>query len=137
MQIKTQDGTYSVGSNGVANAGLTTGIIGTAGWLLNGGLNGLFNGGNQNNDKAEIAKLLAEKYTDKVGTDIYAVVNQKYNELAKFVAEMDKKNAVLEAVLAERLNCISGRLTDVESLTKRVIPAGNICPPPATTTTGA
>ena len=133
MQIKTQDGTYNVGSSGVTNAGLTTGIIGTAGWLLNGGLNGLFNGGSQNNDKAEIAKLLAEKYTDKVGTEVYAVINEKYSELAKFIADMDKKNAVLEAVLAERLNCMNGRITTLEGLTKVVVPSTNICPPPATT----
>lgn len=144
MQIKTQDGTYNVGSQGVAGAGLGLGIAGTAGWLLNGGLNGLFGGGNQSNDtrtisalESKIAKLESEKYTDAVGTGVYAEINKKYNELVKFISEMDKKSAVLEAVLAEKLNCISGRLADVESLTKRVIPIGNICPPPATTTTGA
>ena len=31
-------------SRGVGTAGLTTGIIGTAGWLLNGGLGGLLGG---------------------------------------------------------------------------------------------
>lgn len=31
-------------SKGVANAGLTTGIIGTAGWLLNGGLGNVLGG---------------------------------------------------------------------------------------------
>lgn len=33
-------------SQGVGNAGLVTGIVGSAGWLLNGGLNNLFGGRN-------------------------------------------------------------------------------------------
>ena len=82
MQIKTADGIENVGSAGVAGAGLGLGIAGTAlGLLQNGGLNGILGGGNnvQCNDtrtisalESEIAKLKSERYTDKVGTEVYA-----------------------------------------------------------------
>jgi hypothetical protein len=152
MQIKTADGTYNVGSQGVAGAGLGLGIAGTALGLLNGnGLSGLFNGGNnaQCQDtrtisalESEIAKLKSEKYTDSVGTAVYAEINKKYIELAQFIAALDKQNAVAEAVNAERLTCLSNRVSALEALTKLVVPNGSVCPgwgnvtiTPATTTT--
>lgn len=148
MQIKTQDGTYNVGSQGVAGAGLGLGIAGTALGLLSGnGLNGLFGNSNCNDTRtisaleSKIAKLESEKYTDKVGTDVYAEINKKYTELAQFIAEMDKRTAVFEAVNAERINCMSGRISALEALTKLVVPNGSVCPgwgnvtiTPATTT---
>jgi hypothetical protein len=153
MQIKTADGTYNVGSQGVAGAGLGLGIAGTALGL------GLFNGnglnlfGNNNNMQchdtrtisaleSEIAKLKSEKYTDSVGTAVYAEINKKYIELAQFIAALDKQNAVAEAVNAERLTCLSNRVSALEALTKLVVPNGSVCPgwgnvtiTPATTTT--
>ena len=52
MQIKTQEGTYNVGSQGVAGAGLGLGIAGTALGLLSGnGLNGLFGNSNCNDTR--------------------------------------------------------------------------------------
>jgi hypothetical protein len=148
MQIKTQDGTYNVGSQGVAGAGLGLGIAGTALGLLSGnGLNGLFGNSNCNDTRtisaleSKIAKLESEKYTDKVGTDVYAEINKKYTELAQFIAEMDKRTAVFEAVNAERINCLNGRISALEALTKLVVPNGSVCPgwgnvtiTPATTT---
>lgn len=144
MQIPTSEGVKNVASAGVGGAGLGLGIAGTAGWLLNGGLNGLFGGGNQSNDtrtisalESKIAKLESEKYTDQVGTGVYAEINKKYNELASFIAEMDKKNAIAEAINAERLSCLTARVAVLEGLTKVVVPIANICPPPAVATTGA
>lgn len=149
MQIKTTEGTYNVGSQGVAGAGLGLGIAGTALGLLSGnGLNGLF--GNNCNDtrtisalESKIAKLESEKYTDQVGTGVYAEINKKYIELAQFIAEMDKKNAVAEAINAERLTCLSNRVLALEGLTKLVVPNTSVCPgwgnvtvAPATTTAG-
>lgn len=151
MQIKTADGSYNVSSAGVGGAGLGLGIAGTALGLLNGnGLNGLFGGSNaQCSDtrqiaalESEIAKLKSEKYTDKVGTEVYAEINKKFNELAQFIAAMDKQNAVFEAVNAERINCLNGRVSAIESLTKMVVPNSSVCPgwgnvtiTPSTTTT--
>lgn len=144
MQIPTSEGVKSVASAGVGGAGLGLGIAGTAGWLLNGGLNGLFGGGNQSNDtrtisalESKIAKLESEKYTDSVGTGVYAELNKKYNELVQFITTLDKQHAIFEAVNTERINCLSNRVATLEGLTKVVVPIANICPPPTTTTTGA
>jgi hypothetical protein len=137
MQIKTADGTYNVGSQGVAGAGLGLGIAGTALGLLSG--NGLNLFGNNNNMQchdtrtisaleSEIAKLKSEKYTDSVGTAVYAEINKKYIELAQFIAALDKQNAVAEAVNAERLTCLSNRVSALEALTKLVVPNGSVCP---------
>jgi hypothetical protein len=155
MQIKTQDGTYNVGSQGVAGAGLGLGIAGTTLSLLNGGLNNLFcNRGNVQQSEchdtrlisaleSEIAQLKSEKYTDGVGTGVYAEINKKYVELAQFIAEMDKRTAVAEAVNAERLSCLQNRVAILESLTKVVVPNSSVCPgwgnvtiTPATTPAG-
>ena len=151
MQIKTADGIENVGSAGVAGAGLGLGIAGTAlGLLQNGGLNGIFGGGNQCNDtrtisalESEIAMLKSEKYTDKVGTEVYAELNKKFNEIGQFVAGMDKNSAVAEAINAERISCLTNRVAALEALTKVVVPNSSVCPgwgnvtiTPATTTTG-
>lgn len=136
MQIKTADGIENVGSAGVAGAGLGLGIAGTALGLLSGnGLNGILGGGNQCNDtrtisalESKIAKLESEKYTDQVGTGVYAEINKKYNELVQFVTALDKQNAIAEAVNAERLGCISGRVAAIEALTKLVVPNSSVCP---------
>ena len=152
MQIKTSEGSYNVASAGVGGAGLGLGIAGTALALLNGnGLN-LF-GMNQKQAQcddtrlisaleSEIAMLKAEKYTDSVGTGVYAELNKKYTELAQFIASLDKQNAVFEAVNSERITCLSNRVSAIEALTKLVVPNNSVCPgwgnvtvTPATTTT--
>ena len=152
MHIKTSEGSYNVASAGVGGAGLGLGIAGTALALLNGnGLN-LF-GMNQKQSQcddtrlisaleSEIAMLKAEKYTDSVGTGVYAELNKKYTELAQFIASLDKQNAVFEAVNSERITCLSNRISAIEALTKLVVPNNSVCPgwgnvtvTPATTTT--
>ena len=152
MQIKTSEGSYNVASAGVGGAGLGLGIAGTALALLNGnGLN-LF-GMNQKQAQcddtrlisaleSEIAMLKAEKYTDSVGTGVYAELNKKYTELAQFIASLDKQNAVFEAVNSERITCLSNRISAIEALTKLVVPNNSVCPgwgnvtiTPSTTTT--
>lgn len=136
MQIKTADGIENVGSAGVAGAGLGLGIAGTALGLLSGnGLNGILGGGNQCNDtrtisalESEIAKLKSERYTDKVGTEVYAELNKKFNEIGQFVAGMDKNSAVAEAINAERISCLTNRVAALEALTKVVVPNSSVCP---------
>ena len=104
-------------SNGKANAGLTTGIIGTslAGLLwANGGsgnglLGGLFGGGNnrgyvQSTEgkigqlEAEIAFLRSENYSDKVANEVYKALDEKINanmkEVYSFVIDLDKRTAL-------------------------------------------
>ena len=138
MYVKTDDGVKNVASQGVGGAALGLAIPGTLAFLNQiGGIGGIFGGGNnmQCNDtrtisalESEIAMLKAEKYTDSVGTGVYAELNKKYIELAQFIAELDKKNAVFEAVNAERISCLSGRVAAIEALTKLVVPNSSVCP---------
>ena len=155
MQIKTDDGFKNVASQGIGGAALGLAIPGTLAFLnqLGGGFNilGGTNANMQCNDtrtisalESEIAMLKAEKYTDSVGTGVYAELNKKYIELAQFIADLDKRNAVFEAVNAERINCLAGRVANIEALTKLVVPNSSVCPgwgnvtiTPSTTTTGA
>lgn len=100
-------------SNGKANAGLTTGIIGTslAGLLTLGGGNGILGGmfgrpqgytqtpeGKIGQLEAEIAYLRGENYADKVANDVYKALDTKIsNNLEKlygFVIDLDKRTAL-------------------------------------------
>lgn len=137
MYVKTDDGVKNVASQGIGGAALGLAIPGTLAFLNQiGGIGGLFGGNNnQCNDtrmisalESEIAKLKSERYTDKVGTDVYAEINKKYIELAQFIAAQDKANAVAEAVMAERLNCLTNRVSAIEALTKLVVPNSSVCP---------
>ena len=160
MQIKTTDGNYSVASAGVGGAGLGLGIAGTALGLLNGnGLSGLFGGGanSQCADtrqisalQAELGKEKAERYADQVAIASFKesqIANEKLAAriatLEAFAHQTDKNMAVAEAINAERLNCISGRVAALEALTKLVVPNSSVCPgwgnvtiTPATTAAG-
>ena len=152
MYVKTDDGVKNVASQGVGGAALGLAIPGTLAFLNQiGGIGGIFGGGNnaQCNDtrtisalESEIAMLKAEKYTDSVGTGVYAELNKKYTELAQFIAALDKQNAVFEAINSERIGCLSNRVAAIEALTKLVVPNSSVCPgwgnvtvTPATTTT--
>ena len=139
MYVKTDDGVKNVASQGVGGAALGLAIPGTLAFLNQiGGIGGFFGGGNQNmqcNDtrtisalESEIAMLKAEKYTDSVGTGVYAELNKKYTELAQFIAALDKQNAVFEAINTERINCLSNRVATIEGLTKLVVPNSSVCP---------
>ena len=110
MQIKTDDGHKSVASQAVGGTALGLAIPGTLAFLNQvGGIGGFF-GNNQAattqcNDtrmisalESEIAMLKSERYTDQVGTEVYAEINKKYVELAQFIAALDKQNAVAEAI---------------------------------------
>ncbi len=106
-------------SNGKANAGLATGIIGTslAGLLWanganNGGNGGLFGGlfgGNGNRYaqtyegkisqlESEIAFLRSENYADKVASEVYRSLDERIRENMKevygFVIDLDKRTAL-------------------------------------------
>lgn len=146
-------------SKGVANAGLTTGIIGTALGAMNSGvLPNLFGGGNcgcsenmvvnryEAGQNARIAELETEvKLRD---ANFYTL-----SEMGKLRDYVDGKFAVMEhelcdqkvynATLNSTVGCISGQVAALMSLTKLVIPNGSVCPgwgnvtvAPATTTTG-
>lgn len=108
-------------SNGKANAGLATGIIGTslAGLLtlgsgVLGGRNMFWNNGTGcyaqsfegkiSQLESEIAYLKGENYADKVGIDVYRTLENRINanmeKLYGFVIDLDKRTALNSQGLA-------------------------------------
>ena len=99
-------------SNGKANAGLTTGIIGTslAGLLPLGGMGGIGNifgrpagyvqtpEGKIGELQSEIAYLKGENYSDKVANEVYRALDAKISanleKLYGFVIDLDKRTAL-------------------------------------------
>lgn len=151
-------------SKGVAGTGLGLGIADTALGLLAGGsgLGGIL-GANANNccgdgalvnryeasQNARIAELETEVklrdsniYTDNKILSLYQYVDGKVSNLEAQICQQNVYNATNTATL----NCISGQVAQLMSLTKTVIPNGNVCPgwgdvtvsvTPATATAGA
>jgi hypothetical protein len=129
-------------SRGVGAAGLTTGIIGTALGVMNGGLGNIFGGwGNCsqnapiNRYEAEQQARIAELETEVKLRDANSYTTSQLNAFRDYVD--GKFSAVHEELCQQRvynatntaaLNCISGQVAQLMSLTKIVIPNGSICP---------
>jgi hypothetical protein len=110
-------------SNGKANAGLTTGIIGTTLgglWALgagngNGGILGGLLGGNNcqmspvSALQSEVAMLRAEKYSDKNTADVYGAIRGEYKDLLeKWITPLSDeaaRNRERVAVLETQVKC--------------------------------
>jgi hypothetical protein len=165
MQIKTADGTASVGSAGVAGAGLGLGIAGTALSLLNnGGLGNLLGGGVQYATKSdlayaqelakkdsEIALLKSEQNTEVKIADVYdrliTRINLDKQAQSEFNASQMVNNCKMSNAIAVNSNSISALQNCCNSITKVVVPNSAICPgwgnvdvtitPTTTPTTGA
>ena len=137
-------------SNGKANAGLATGIIGTSiGGLLALG-SGLLNGNGfamRNGCCAEdhlinrydlqkeqdIAKLETENsllraniYTDQKLADLYERLDSKIRVNEAAINQQAVYNATNNATLA----CMQQQIACLQALTKVVIPATSVCPEP-------
>ena len=145
-------------SKGVANAGLTTGIIGTALSVLNssgygnGVLGGLFSGNYAgrvgfgaelqyvSSLQAENAMLKSENYSDKVAKEVY---QQTRIDNAALKTEMKELMELREQIVLGKVNevatltkCnldqVNGSITAlanvVSGITKTVIPTTAICP---------
>ena len=134
-------------SKGVGNAGLTTGIIGAAGWLLNGGLGNIL-GGNcgcaaamsgesapvsryEAALSARIAELESEKklrdstiYTDGKMIELYRYIDGKLEGINAAICQQNVYNATNTA----QISCITGEIAQLMGLTKRVIPNDSACP---------
>lgn len=141
MENRFEEMENKYGKKGVSNAGLTTGIIGTALGLLNGngGIGGILGGNNAYLNQlmakdSEIAELKAEKYSDKVGLELYRYIDGRFREFEGRFEQQIAYNATNTATIG----CISNQLNALQAvfngLTKVVIPATNICPQPTTTT---
>lgn len=140
-------------SKGVGTAGLTTGIIGSAGWLLNGGLGNILGGGNccegsmpvnryELNQEKELANAQSEivywrgqdKTNEKI-TAAYANLEGQIKDLAREVRHnkdeqcaVNMNQAVYNGVNTATIECIKGQVGDLLALTKRVVPNTSVCP---------
>lgn len=147
-----QDKNYA--TRGVANAGLTTGIIGTAlsglnalaggSILANGGMGVAPRGAYFNTDdepvnryeakqNAKIAELETEiklrdanTYTDQKSLELYQYVDGRLRTVEGQIAQQAVYNATNNATLG----CIQGQIAQLQSLTKLVIPKTSVCPEP-------
>ena len=158
MMIKTADGTASVGSAGVAGAGLGLGIAGTALALLqNGGLGNVFGGLGGCNQYAtksdiaysqelakkdsEIALLKSEQNTEVKIAEVYdrllTRINADRQAQADWNAAQMVNNCSMSNAIAVNTNSISALKDCCNSITKLVIPSTVICTQGTTTTTGA
>lgn len=125
---------------GVANAGLTTGIIGTALGALNSGngggiLGGLFGGNgvshyelaleasNATKD-AEIALLKANVYNDQKLLEVYKYFDGELKEIRGQLCQQ----AVVNSQITANIACMQQSIATLNGLTKTVIPIGSICP---------
>lgn len=150
-------------SNAKANAGLTTGIIGTAGFglsLLNNllGVNPSMNGVPVCHENMPVNRYEAEKDAKiaKLESDLALRDATTYvlGETGKLRDYVDNKFAAVEHQLCEQavynaantatVGCISGQVAQLYSLTKLVVPNTSVCPgwgnvtiTPSATTTGA
>ena len=150
MMIKTPDGTASVGSAGVAGAGLGLGIAGTALALLNnGGLGNILGGlGGCNNQYAsksdiaysqelakkdsEIALLKSEQNTEVKIADVYdrliTKINANQMAQAEWNAAQMVNNCTMSNAIAVNTNSISALQNCCNSITQLVVPKSAICP---------
>ena len=150
MQIKTADGMASVGSAGVAGAGLGLGIAGTTLALLNnGGLGNLLGGlGGCNNQYAtksdiaysqelakkdsEIALLKSEQNTEVKIAEVYdrliTRINADRQAQSDWNAAQMVNNCSMSNAIAVNTNSINALQNCCNSITKLVVPNSAICP---------
>ena len=132
-------------SKGVAGTGLGLGIAGTAGWLLNGGLNNILGNGNCGCSEnqivnryelnlqqelaakdTEIGLLKADKYTDQKLADFADRMSDRFRSIEAQIAAQ----AVTNAQVAANLSCMQGTIATLSWLTKTIVPIDNVCPQP-------
>lgn len=135
-------------SNAVGNAGLATGIIGTALGVLNGGAGLLGIMPNANNGggyitkdtldmamkiaakDSEIALLKSEQNTEIKIADVYERLAAKMNANQREQDAINREQAIYNGVNTTSINCLRGQIAELQSMTKTVIPADNVCPKP-------
>ena len=136
-------------TRGIAIGGLTTGIIGTALGVLNGGLPNLAGGWNNcngaavacsenmvvNRYEAAQSARIAELETEVKLRDANTYTLSKIGELRDYVdRRFDGVNAsinaqaVYNATNTAALSCLQGQVAQIMGLTKLVVPNGSICP---------
>lgn len=150
---------FEYARRGVANAGLTTGVIGTALGALNSGMFGGLFGGNcgcsentpvnryELNQEQKIADLQAQIslrdaniYNDQKLLEVYKYFDGKIEGINHKLCDQ----AVYNATQTATISCMAAQIAQLQGLTKLVIPNGSVCPgwggvtiTPATTPTTA
>lgn len=158
MQIKTADGERNVASKALGGTALGLAIPGTISFLNQ--LGGFFNGGNGAGTcqdtrtigvlESKIAQLEAERYTDKVGTELYREIvaksnaedekiNANYKELAQYIAQLDKQIAVDKQATVDNFAFLNNEICNTKKEImcyvnatfvpgKLVMPLSSLCP---------
>ena len=136
-------------TRGIAVGGLTTGIIGSALGLLNGGAGNILgslgnNCGNGCNGQVYVnryeagqAARIAELETEVKLRDANTYTLSEMNRMRNYVdGKIDAINAqlcqqaVVNAQVTANISCMQNTLNTLSGLTKTVIPIGNVCPEP-------
>jgi len=141
-------------STSVGNAGLTTGIIGSALGVLNSGLlngngTGLF-GNNSNNyvsresfdlsmqlaaSQRDNAILTADLNTEKKMVEVYNSLNDKINRVVADQTAINSTQAVYNCGVNSNIAVLQNQIGVLNGMIKTVIPITNVCPQPAVATT--
>ena len=135
-------------TRGIAIGGLTTGIIGTALSVLNGGLPNVAGGWNGCNAAAacsenmavnryeltmqreltnkdmEIAYLKGRDAAKSDSLELYRYVDGKFAAVERELADQ----RVFNATQIGTISCMQGQIAQLMGLTKLVVPNGSICP---------
>lgn len=139
---------YQYSSNGKGNAALTTGIIGTALGVLNGGLGNIGWGNNNVEGKqfvtkdeldyvqtisakdSEIALLKSEANTEVKIADVYERIMTRVNADQRQQADINAAQAVYNATSNSAIAVLQSQVGVLNGLTKTVVPINNVCPQP-------
>lgn len=144
---------YASNVNAKANAGLTTGIIGTSlgaiasGVLGNGGIGGLF-GGNCNGEntpvnryemnlvrendnlRTQVALRDANTYVDQKLLEVYRYFDNKLDCVNAQLCQQNVVNAQFTSQVTANIACMQNAINTLSGLTKTVIPITSVCPTP-------
>lgn len=145
-------------SKGIATAGLTTGIIGSAlsGVMALGGLTGAKIATDNSGDGRPVSRyelaliqenavLKAQADVDKKLVEVYNSINDKANSIRESFNSFEKEQLVYNGVNTATIGCIQNQVNALMGMTKLVIPNSSVCPgwgnatvtvAPGTTTTG-
>ena len=134
-------------SKGVGAGGLTTGIIGTALGVLNGGLGNVLGGGwggagcAENTPvnryelglqkeliakDSEIAYIKGHEEAKNDSLELYKYVDGRLRGIEAQISAQ----AVVNAQITANLSCMQGQIATLNGLTKTVIPITSVCPAP-------
>lgn len=128
-------------SKGIANAGLATGIVGSA---ISGvmALGGLVGGGRMaaaadsehlvSRYELELiqenAVLKAQADVDKKLVEVYNSINDKANSIRESFNAFEKEQLVYNGVNTATIGCIQNQVNALMGMTKLVIPNSSVCP---------